>query len=158
MKMPPPPLLPPGTLSSNQVVQFQSWGYIMQITFNMFNFVQLCCHCVKSHLANFDRTLLPGDSAGRLVLLHGTHCLTRVDYTWAGGVHGVLVDQGSRRGVVRISVPVDKRVLHVAWQHTWWGKGFIAKTVIQPMGLMYVFALELGNRSFFLRRLYPPFA
>ena len=22
----------------------------MQITFNMFNFVQLCCHCVKSHL------------------------------------------------------------------------------------------------------------
>ena len=54
-------LLPPGTLSSNQVVQFQSWGYIMQITFNMFNFVQLCCHCVKSHLANFDRTLLPGD-------------------------------------------------------------------------------------------------
>ena len=36
----------------------------MQITFNMFNFLQLCCHCVKSHLANFDRTLLPGDSTG----------------------------------------------------------------------------------------------
>ena len=40
----------------------------MQITFNMFNFVQLCCHCVKSHLANFDRTLFRGDSAGWLVL------------------------------------------------------------------------------------------
>ena len=51
----------------------------MQITFNMFNFVQLCCHCVKSHLANFDRTLFGGDSAGRVVLTFRN--LKRVDYT-----------------------------------------------------------------------------
>ena len=58
----------------------------MQITFNMFNFVQLCCHCVKSHLPK----ILMGLCFQEIQLDRGSLCcctyklsfvIKRTDYT-----------------------------------------------------------------------------